>query len=250
MLHLLAYTKASAGGVTLEDLPGVQDGWATLSGSSHYLLPQNMLVRAIYSLSPNLTAEQISQPTLRRVALPSAVPYDIGTGPTSLPAIDWLYHPYFQLGGTDELAVLQSDNAAGAIQKYAFILLQDQDVRNLPQGNVIQLRATAAITVGNKVWGAGTITLDQGIPYGQYAIVGMDVVGANLIAARLVFPTGGNKPGVIARTSHANKPSPRFRNGDLGVFGYFNSTALPSVELFGSAAPTTQEFFIDVIKTG
>lgn len=248
MLHLLAYTKASAGGVSLEDVPGVQDTWATLNGSSHYLLPQDMLVRAVYSLSPNITMEQISQPKLRAIALPSPVPFDVGTAPTSIPAIDWCFPPYFKLGATDELAILQSDNAGGAIQKYAFLVLQDQDVRNLPQNNIITLHATASITLGNKVWGLGTFTLDQTIPYGQYAVVGMDVVGANLIAARLVFPAGGPRPGVIARTSQANKPSLRFRDGSLGVWGYFNSTALPSIELFGNAAPTTQDIWIDVIK--
>lgn len=250
MKHLLAFTKASAGGVALEDVIGVQDDWAFLNGSNHYVLPQDMQVRMAYNLSPNVTAAQLQSPHLRSVALPAMPPYDIGTNPTSVPAIAWINPPYLTLKGGDDTSILQSDNAAGAIQKYAFLLLQDSDNRTVSQNEIITLRATAAIVLGNKVWGAGTFAFDQVIPYGLYEVVGMDVVGANLIAARLLFQAGGPRPGVLARTTHATKPDSRFRFGSLGSFGTFQSTAPPSIQLFGSAAPTTQEIFLDVIKRG
>ena len=248
MLHLLAFTKASAGGVALEDVPGVQDNWAALNAANHYLLPIEMQIKAAYVLSPNATQAQISTPNLRQVALPAIAPMDIGTAPTSLAAVDWYNPPFNVLKQNDELTTLQSDNAGAGIQKYSALVLQDRMNLNIPQGQIYTLRGTASGTSGNKVWGATTFQFDQTIPYGQYAVIGLDVVGANLIFARLIFPSGGPRPGVIARQTEAIKPDMRFRMGALGEWGRFVTTSPPSLELFGSAAPTTQTMYMDVIK--
>lgn len=248
MMHLLAYTKASAGGVALEDLPGVQDVWASLNASSHYFLPQDMFLKFTYNLSPNVTAAQLSQPFLRAIALPAMTPYDIGTTPTSIPAVQWFEYPITTLKKTDELAVLQSDNAGGAIQKYAFLGVVDSNLVNQPQGAIIELRATTVTVANQRSWANVTFTVDQGIPYGKYAVVGMDVVGANVIAARLAFPAGGPRPGCLGRITHATKPDSRFRNGRLGTWGYFDSTAVPTIDIFGAGALSNPEVFLDVIK--
>lgn len=250
VMHLLAFTKASAGGQTLEDVPGVQDDWAALNASSHYLTPLDMFIRWAYMLSPNGTLAQISQPHLRQVALPAVTPIDIGTTPTTIYAMREYLPPFLKLPMNDEITILQSDNAGAGIQKYGFLGLIDRDVRNVPQGEIYTLRATASITSGNKVWGTGTFAFDQTIPYGTYSVVGMDVIGAGLIAARLLFPSGGPRPGCIARTAESIKPYDFFRMGRLGEWGRFNTTAPPSVQLFGSAAPTTQQIFLDVVKVG
>jgi hypothetical protein len=184
------------------------------------------------------------------VSIPSIQPVDVGTAPTSIPAIDWYAPPYLQLNQLDETSFETTDAAAGAEQHYGFIGMTDQLTHSPPAGNIITLRATASITAGNKVWGQGSFTLDQTLPAGNYAVVGMDVIGANLIAARLLFANGGPRPGCIARTGVGNKPDLRFRGGRLGIWGTFYNTAVPYIELFGNAAPTTQTIFIDVIRIG
>jgi hypothetical protein len=41
MLHLLAYTKASAGGQTNEALTAQNDGYATISSNGNFILPKS-----------------------------------------------------------------------------------------------------------------------------------------------------------------------------------------------------------------
>lgn len=246
--HLLAFEKASAGGVTLEDVPGIQDDIIALNQSNHYLLPQDMQVRFAYVLSPNATLAQISTPHLRQVALPAIEPLDIGTNVTSLPAIDWNRPPWCRVMQNDELTMLQSDNAGGAIQKVGIMGLFVNDNVNVPQNEIYTLRATSAVTTNVRTWSTTTITFDQTIAVGTYSIVGMDCIGANVIAARLILPGGGFRPGCLGRTTQATKPDLRFRKGYLGEWGTFTNTAPPSVQLLTSGAGVTQEIILDVIK--
>lgn len=248
--HLLAFTKASAGGVTLEDVPGVTDQIFPLNASSHYLPPWQSYIRWAATLSPNTTVSQINVPHFRRIALPAISPNDIGTTFTSLPAMYWLNQVFPMIPQNDETAISMTDTAGGAIQKYCFLGLIDQDNRNIPQGEIITLQATASITSGNKVWGAGTLAFNQTLPVGVYSIVGMDAVGANLLAARLILPGTLARPGCLARVSEATKPDQGFRAGKMGEWGRFSNTAPPVIELFGSAAPTTQIVSIDCVYLG
>lgn len=248
MIHLLAYTVASAGGVTNQDTPGVQDNYATLQ-NNHYILPIPYYVKWLAAVGANITNARLNTPYLRQINLPSFGAIEAAAAPSSLPAIDWFDSPMMKLNAIDETACEITDSA-GATQLFAFVGLMDQLNYNVPQGPISRIRFTSAITVGNKVWGAGSVTLDQPLPYGQYAITGMDVFGANLMAARLVFQGGGPRPGILARQAVGTKPDPNFMGGHLGVFGVFNSTAIPSLELIGSAAPTTQTGYWDVVKVG
>lgn len=246
MMHLLAYTIASAGGVTNQDTPGVQDSYATLQ-NNHYVLPVPWFIRWAFACGANLTNARINTPFLRQINLPSIGVIDAAANPTSLPGIDFFDSPMIKLAAIDETAMELTDSA-GAGQLFGLLGLQSDNNVNIPQGLRSRIRATASITVGNKVWGAGTMTLDQPLPAGNYGVIGMDVVGANLVAARLIFQGGGPRPGVLARTTVANKPNARFLSGLMGLFGTFSTIALPSIELIGTAAPTTQTIFLDLVQ--
>lgn len=246
MMHLLAYAISSAGGVTNQDTPGMVDNFASLQ-NNHYILQAPWYIKFAYGLGANLTNARINTPALRSVNLPSIGVIDAAANPTSLPGIEWLYGQLLRINPIDETAMELTDSA-GAGELFGLLGLMDTPAYTIPTGSIFTVRATAAITVGNKVWGAGVFVIDQALPAGRYSVVGMDVVGANLVAARLNFQGGGPRPGVIARTSVANKPDPMFRGGQLGEWGQFESTAQPYIELLGTAAPTTQTIYLDLIK--
>lgn len=249
MWHMLAFEKASAGGVTLEDVPGIQDDIVALNQSNHYLLPQNMGVRFAYVLNPNATAAQISTPHFRTVALPAIEPQDIGTLPTSLPAIDWKGSPYPQVFQNDELTMLQTDTAVGAIQKAGIIGVLADTNMNIGQAEIYTLRMTSSNTTAAKLWTTVTMAFDQTIAVGTYQVVGMDCIAAHCVAARLIFPGGGWRPGCLGRATEATKPDNHFRYGRLGIWGTFTNTAPPSVQFLGDGtALTTQVVTLDVIK--
>lgn len=247
MNHLLAFTKSVAAASANEQLPGVFDGWASLSSNLSYLLPQPMRVQGAYAQGATITRAQLVAPTLRAITLPQIQPVEVAAAPASLAPMPFYPPGQNKLQATDEVSINTSNAAAGAERHIAGLFLTD-GVLNVDQGDIITISATAAITAGNLAWGPGAFTLETGLPVGRYAVVGMDVVGANLIFARLVFPNGGVKPGVLARQAMNITPKPEFRFGRAGTFGYFETVSQPGIELFGSAAPTTQTIFLDVIK--
>ena len=246
--HLLGFEKASAGNVAFEDVPGIQDDIFNLNAASHYLPPENVAVKAAYALSTNVTSAQIVTPHFRTVALPAIEPIEQALLPSSVPNIDWYNPPYPRILQNDVISLNESDAVVGAIQKVGLLWVTADDNQNIPQGEIYPLRATAANTTNLRTWQTSTLTFDQTIPVGTYSVVGMDAIGANLIAARLIFPGGGFRPGCLARSTDLVKPDYRFRKGRLGEWGRFTNTAPPSVQFLGSAALVTQTVILDVVK--
>lgn len=245
-MHLLAYTIASAGGLTNQDVPGMTDTFASLQ-NNHYILQNDWLVKWMYGLGANLTQMRLNTPYLRQFSQSYAGVVDASATVTSLPAVAWMWAQLPKIKAIDETAVEMTDTA-GAGQLFGLLGICRQVQNTVPPGPMFTVLATASITLGNKVWGAGTFAFQAALPAGRYSVVGMDVEGANLVAARLIFPDGGPRPGVVARNAFTNKPDPLFKGGQLGEFGQFESTAQPLIELLGTAAPTTQSIWLDLVQ--
>lgn len=248
MFHLGVMTASQAVVATPTALVAIQDGWLTVA-NSQYTLPQAMRILASFAQGANIGQARINTPSLRTIALPSIVPVQLSATVVSLFPITGPMSRGPLIPQNDQIIIETTNGGGGGEQQTGALWLGD-GLKNVPSGDIITCRATSSTTVGNLVWGQGTFTFDTGLPYGRYAIVGLDVFGANLLFARLVFPNQGPKPGVLARATQSILPAPTFRNGNFGVFGEFWSTAPPSIELFGSAAPVTQTMFIDLVKTG
>jgi len=245
--HLLAYTKLAAAGSTNEDIPGVTDGYATLT-NNHYVLQRDFRLRRAFAMGPNITACRLNVPALRSIALPHVAPLEVGSAVSDVPHVS----EYGEYGPVipkiDEIAV-ETSNSGGAAERHVVGLwLRDPQARPALPGPTFTVRGTASITTGNLSWGEGSFTLESTLPAGRYQVVGLDVIGANLVFARLRFPEQTMLPGVLARTSQANQPIRDFRFGRSGLFGEFESTAPPLLQLFGTAAPTTQIVYLDLIK--
>lgn len=245
-MHLVAYTIASAGGLTNQDVPGVTDPFATLQ-NNHYIFQQPWYIRWAAAFGVNLTDARVNTPYLRQYSPSFLGVVDTAVTPTSLPGICWYDNNAVLVKPIDETA-FETTDSAGAGQLYGFLGLMQQQNYNIPSGPKFTMRATATNTGGNKVWNASAMTFTSALPAGRYAVIGMDVVGANLLAARLVFPDSGPRPGIIARTAVSNKPDPTFRGGELGVFGEFESTAQPLLDIFANAAGITQTVYLDLVQ--
>lgn len=249
MFHLLAYTKSVAAGSQNEDIPGVTDGYATLV-NNHYVLSKDLRLRLAFAMGANITAARINSPSLRAIALPHICPLEVSATVTDVPNIADYQNFLPILPRIDEVAV-ETSNSSGTAERHVVGLWLD-DVASRPAlpGPVFTVRGAASITTGNLVWGEGSINLESTLPAGRYQVVGLDVVGPNLVFARLRFPEQNMLPGVLARTSQSQNPFPQFRVGRLGMFGEFESIAPPLLQVFGTAAPTTQIVYLDLVKVG
>lgn len=247
MFHLVAYKRTGVAGETDADMAAVQDVWLTIS-NSHFVLMEPMRLLMAYGLGTTLDRLKISTPSLRTISLPYIVPIEPVAAVPDLPAVAIFQDHELILPPIDEIALLESNTDAGAQTYTAMVWLGFGPDRNTAPGPVYTVRATGTITAVTGAWTQGAITLDQTLPAGTYAIVGMSVIGTNLMAARLALPKYKHRPGCLARTAVANDDRSYWRMGRMGILGDFDSIAQPQLDIYALGANTAQTVYLDLVK--
>ncbi len=141
------------------------------------------------------------------------------------------------------------DNAGVNEWAYGKVWFMDK-IDPVPSGAIRCVRATAGITAVAKAWTNGALTFTEALPAGKYAVVGADCNSANLIAFRLIFPGYTWRPGT---TGVGEVPYPgmsSFRWGRKGLWGEFEHSLPPQLEVLCHSADTEQEIYLDLIKLG
>lgn len=245
--HYLHFTRLTAGAVASPTaVGGIQDNYAALSASSNYTLPEPLRLFMGWALSATVTLARVNTPSLRNIQQPAITPVQQSATPLSLvPFIAWgPTGP--MIPAADELGV--DMDAGAAEQQHAGLWMHDGNM-NFNPGSIITAHATAAITGTANIWNAGTFAFDQTLPAGRYQVIGMDIVGTRVVAARLIFPAGNKRPGCMGRTALTVLPNVIFRAGRLGAWGEFTNTAPPSLEILPTGgAGVTQSLFLDLVK--
>lgn len=247
--HLAAMRASVPTGGALTKLTAIQDQALAQSASGNYLAPIGSNILYSTAGGVNLQRARVNTPSLREVALPYIAPLNQTLAVPSPPNIaDW--RPVGAVPRpADEVTVeiVHTDAATQVI--YALLWFMFQRIEP-PVKKEYRTRFTSTIAATAGTWQSGIITLDQVLPAGIYAVVGMDVFGTNLLAARLIFPGAAWRPGVYARNAVNNVPHVMGQSGQLGVYGEFNSTAMPQLEIYAEAANTAQEGYLDLVRTG
>lgn len=252
-MHIIAaYYKNQTNGVTYDPLTVVTDQALTPAQSQGYQFPKNYKVLTAYVNGVNVLAARINAPSLRNLVLPEIYPANPAVAvPTRPPVVD------YDMGGpivlANESVVVETSSGGAAPGIVSAFLWVTERYTEAPQGPVFTAVASSANTLIAGAWTLSTLTFNQTLPAGQYAVVGMEVVCANAAVARLVFP-GVNqwRPGCVVDTAYGNMIQPGyFRFGRNGLFGTFYNTAQPQVEIFGlTAGAQTATVYLDLIKVG
>jgi len=253
MHHVVAFTTAvGAAAVTQQAMPGIADGVIPQSLAGNYLFQDDGQIKIAYAKGLSLSRARINTPSYRRVAIPEVQPVDqqaLGAY-NSPPSIDFYGDFPITYAKLDELNMDVTTTGAVASQYHGAVWWFPNVVNPIPPGPVYTIHATAAIAGIVNAWARGTLTIDQPLPAGSYAVVGLDAIGAGLVIARLRFPNQVYLPGCRARVAVTNFPDFRFRFGRLGLWGSFANTAPPTLEIYCDAASAAQDVWIDVIPLG
>lgn len=253
MFHLVAYGESVTTAGTLQALTPVPDSTVTINGN-HIYVPdkynQLILAAAIVGGSSAFTEARAQSPSLREMFYPAITPLIQGSNFSGAdPVTDYRYNP-IQLV-TNEGLDHYSDgggNGSTAQNPYGLHWLADGAIQEA-KGNMLTMRATAAITNASNTWVNGALTFDQTLPVGDYDVVGMRAEGTGLIAARLNFigASAVTRPGCIGVANGQTVIDDLFRFGNMGVWGTFNSITPPSVDCLGDSG-SAQVFYLDLIK--
>lgn len=247
--HLAAFRGSVTNGTVNTAIAGVLDNILARASSNNFLAPPGGRIRAAYAGGVNASRARINTPALRQVGLPYIAPLNTGVTAPSPPNMADFGDNGPLPAEADEISVESTHTDVAAQIQFALMWLKFGR-KEQAGGQEYRVRGTAAITGVVGSWASGAITLDQVLPSGIYQIVGMDAFGTNLLGARLIFQGGGWRPGVLARNAVNNIPHPIFTNGALGVFGEFDSVAMPQLEIYVEAANSSQEVYLDLIRLG
>jgi hypothetical protein len=220
--------------------------------NGHPIFPVPLFIQWAAIQGSTVTRARISAPRLRPITRPLIHPVDITAAAFSnlQPQMNWWRHP-IALNPVEEIQILVTKTSAVAETDVAVLTVGDNQ-RNVPQGDMYVLRCTSTNGVVALTWQPAALTADDTLMVGRYSIIGLHVVNATGVAARLIFPgapvQGGLpqiRPGCICGTGDNFQNWEWFRYGVMGEYGQFESFALPQTEVLGNAAPTaaTQSFF-------
>lgn len=248
MWHLAAFTKTSAGNVTDEDIPAVNDTVLTIS-NNHFIPPVPLKIMFVAGGCLNMARIKISTPKLRATAQIQFPRATIGTGNWLFSTTNDLTPMPISINAIDELSCLVTTNVLAATQPTVGIWLDDGHTAR-PRGEPYWIHGTSTIPGGANIWSNAAITLDQTLPAGRYSVIGMRVLGgAALFMGRLIFPTQIFRPGTIVPGTISGNEGYFFENGYLGEFGQFASVAQPLFEGFTNAAGgVTADVFLQLIR--
>ncbi len=245
--HLAAFYASLAASQTNLAIAPVVDQ-AVTTNANGMLLDRNMRIGMGFASGLGVTGGRFAVPSLRVIAQPRIYPVN-----KALYAVDDapIWSPDDQgplvLKTETFAANLTSDATAGPNDSYVLAWLYPGQKGSV-QGDIITIQATASITAVTGSWVLGSMTLEQDLPSGYYAVVGMDVTAATTVAARLAFPGGGYCPGVIAQQAAGQFFLNTFRYGNAGVFGVFENSAIPQIQVLGTSGAQSLVIYLDLIK--
>lgn len=247
--HLAAFRGSVVNATTNTAIAGVPDSILARSASNAFLAPGGSRIVVASAGGVNASRSRINTPAMRAVGLPYIAPLGTGVTVQAPPNFANFGSNGPKPNDADEISVEATHTDAAAQIQWALMWLRFGRKEWTP-GMRYRLRGTAAITGVVGAWANGAITLDQTLPSGIYQIQGMDAFGTNLLGARLIFPGGGWRPGCLARNAVSSQNDVLWTNGDMGVYGEFDSTAIPQLEVYVEAANSAQEVYLDVIRLG
>ena len=248
-MHLAAYYEVANSAAVLTQLTAVTDQAIFTSGND-IRVPTGLamlLGEAAMSAQTAPDSGQVQSPTLRDLAQQDVKPIATAVTWSDVGGIQWHGDNPRQLTAAESVnfAILATGGAAAA--NYGLIWLGDAAVK-ASSGAIFSVRATSTAGLTAGAWEASALTFSSTLPAGSYDVVGMHAVGANLVAARLVFIGAGFRPGVPGNPTADTNLWPGFRNGRAGTFGSFDVNQPPSIEALG-ATDTVQKYVFDLIKS-
>jgi hypothetical protein len=243
MAHIYAFAGSVSAGASDVAIPPVI-GTAEYVQNNRLVLQSDQFLLWAYFQGANLTRVRIDSPSLRTQILPRFPYFKRGTAPGDQPPVNDLAGYGFVLRGREEIAVQTSNNLGTGTEKhYAVICVSGTGVGS-PSAPEFWLRATGNTTLTADAWTLVPLTFEQTLPAGRYRIVALIVRSATGIAARVIIPGMGDRPGTLCINNIGDEPNRFLQRHAYGDYGTFDSVALPSLEILASGADTSQEVYL------
>lgn len=252
MFTLVAYDSSIAVGSALVDVKSLVDQHFTQSGDG-YIVPRGLnKIIAAYGFGANLARVQLQSPTLRKLFQQELRPFDKApAGAGARPNIVDFSNQIRTLGES-EVLIAQVIQAGGVAENdIVGVWLADGPYKPIADGGeVISIKFSGTTTLTPAAWSLVVLTPDQTLVPGDYDIVGGRCKTATGVLFRIVINGFALRPGGVCVTTDTEADPKGQRFGGWGVWGTFNSTQIPNLEVLATAADTAEDLELDLIFKG
>lgn len=247
MFHLAANFVALADTADT-DVPALNDDVMTIQ-NNHFIPRDDLRLHAAYSSAVTLLRTRLNSPSIRQVVPSYLSPVGTALLPASRPPIaDYRSNP-FLVRKSEEFVVESTDSAAGPNNHYVLSWLF-RERRQQPVGNVYGFRGTSTNAAVASTWTTITTTWLQTLPAGRYAVVGGQYIATNAVAFQVVFPDQVLRPGGLGQAAAGTIPWDGQLNGGLGVWGEFETVALPTIRVLNNSTDNAHVVILQIVRIG
>lgn len=244
---LLGYFQNVDTGGVLTYINPISDPHVRVEGKN-IIVPRGLnYLAGVLAFSPNIVRARLESPSLRQRVLYDIAGLDTNLFPEEHTSLNTLFDNPIELMEDEGLRLLAAETATGAEDVAGLVWLSDGALAPVG-GDIWTVRATTDIYTQVNAWTNVAITFDQTLPVGRYQVVGCYAFATQLCAIRFVFVGYPWRPGVIGRTTISQTLPGYFRRGGLGVWGEFDHTQPPTLDVFSKAQPYSVELYIDLVK--
>ena len=278
MLDTVAFVQTRAGVPALATINALADTHVTVLNSGAAMgvpTPCTKIAATLFvsntATSGKVNGVQIRTPSLGQMASLDFANYVANSAGSEIPGdeppMDLFFDNPIPLLGGEALSVYTTNTGTNNESDDCVVFLTDGlfgvplTLNALGQyvdsnGNVLRVQPILfnwSQTLTAHAWTAATLNPSQQLAQGTYICIGAEVSSATGIAARFIFQnsTSTNRPGVPCVASLANTVDPalaKFRMGRLGLFGTFSYQSIPQMEILASAADTSGQALLDLVK--
>lgn len=232
--HLIAFASTLAAQAGYQIVNAVNDPLIPISNNQFQIFSPYQITAAYAGGAANVRTKFTAASLVLRGS-PHIVPFE-GTllAPKTPNFAEWTANP-LQLRVGENLGAQMESNSNTLAAALAWLVLPNHDY-SCPHTDLRWIRGTCTVTSSAGVWaGPGTLTLDDPLEGGDYAVYGMQVFFSTLVAARLVFPGQVMRPGCLGQATAVSRSAPFFWGG-AGLWGVFNFLALPQLEVLDTSS--------------
>lgn len=246
MFHLLGYTQSQDSAVLI-NAAALADQSLQVNGNQ-IIVPNDMTTLIwVYALGVSITRAQLVSPSLRRIFNQEIFPLDSSLIVSDQLALEVFGGSPLQLDPGEPLEGWMAEGAAGASRVTILACLADAPPIPIV-GDIHTIRVSSTGVAVANVWTNITLTFNDVLPSGTYALVGAAMQSTNMQAFRFVFKGGAYRPGALGSQLLSTRLNPMFRYGAMGSWGEFENLTPPSVDVLCNGADAAFQGVLDLVQ--
>jgi len=238
----------SSGATALTEVAALADPHLRVSGDD-IVVPGLGHLAGVYAKSNTVTDARVESPSLRRFMNFSVHPVREGAGDLNRNPDNYWVDLFARMVSLDpsESVNLKIAESTATDAVYGLIWFADA-VDPVPEGELRTVRASGTTTLTANAWSNVSLTFDEDLPAGRYAIIGAAGQSAGMVGYRFLIPGAVWRPGGIGITDVSFSDVASFRYGRKGLWGEFEHDLPPTVDVLSISADTTEKIWMDLIQ--